>query len=560
MMTTATARPTLPRLFLVVGWLLAAAPAAFSAAPKWLKLEGPDFVIYSDAPEKQVVDCALRYAGFRHAFNTLFAEPGRQMPPSTLLLFYRDKPFRALLPAKKEDTFRTVNVSCDVDGQALNVFAIDGDRDEALGRTFEFETMWALRSLGHFVPLWMSQGAGEVLSTLQVNPDKGKMVLGLAESHEFNETYDWPVFFTLGNNSKEYSEADQLGDYLNQAWGLMHWVLLTDGNNPAGFNALEQALRTQNAIPAIQAAMHVPEKELTRTIRRHTGKRREMPFDTAAVKASFHLSPAPGAEVLVQTSEALLASGRDYDASAKLDEAAALAPDLPMVKEARARQRLREDRTRDAVDLYREAIEAGSRNFAAYLRSAALRLDDNSSGGRDVAGEGGAAAATALTEIRRALELNPGSLEAYRLLGRALFVLRNPTAAQVEELAAGAVPGPDGLSVRLYRAMLYSRLGRRDRCVKEFRTLLSEPWMTDDVREKVLEQYAGEMERLDIQKVEKLAEARDYAGAFAVISAGESDSEPAVAEKYPHFRQWLVEKIRHDPDATPEQRKLAGLE
>ncbi|MBS0631585.1 MAG: hypothetical protein JSS11_06700 [Verrucomicrobia bacterium] len=567
MMTTARARPILSPRLLGLGLLLAVVPAAFAAPAKWLKLEGPGFVIYSDAPEKQVVDCALRYAGFRRAFDALFGEPGRQLPPSTLLVFYHAKPFRALLSndhspilRRPGESFVTSNVSREVDGQSLNVFALDGDRDEAMKLTFECETMWALRSMGHYVPIWMSQGAGEVLCPVRVQPDKNKVVLGEAYARKFSENFPWPKFFTISTSSMEYNDMEQLSDYLDQAWGLMHWVLLADGNNLAYFNALEQRLRTEQPVPALAAVMNTTEKELTRAIKRHTGKRRELPFDTAAVKASFRIAPAPEAEVLVQSSEVLIFSKREAEADMKLIQARELAPDLPMVKEAIARQLLRQDREREAVDLYREAIAAGSKNAAAYLRSARLRLNDSSSGGHDVAGEGGQEAVTSVTEIRQAIQLNPGNLEGYQLLGRAFFVLPKLTAEQVDELTPGAVPGPEGVPVRLYRTMLYSRLGQRDPCAQEFRAILADPAIPDETRRVIVRQYATEVNRIDAKRIQKCVEAEDYAGAFAIISAGEADPEPTVAAAYPRFRKWLKETIRAKPDATPEQRKLAGLE
>jgi tetratricopeptide (TPR) repeat protein len=506
------------------------------------------------------VDCALRYAGFRQAFTTLFGAPGRELPPSTLLLFYRAEPFRALMPEDRRKDFKMVNLSFDVDGQSLTTFALSGDRDRALRMTFEFETIAALRRTGHFVPQWISQGAGGVLATTNVQAGKGRIVLGEPGDRSFSQTYAWPKFFAISKQSPEYKDPTKLSDYLDQAWGLMHWVLLSDDNSLARFDALEQRLRGEDGVAAVATVMKTPGAELTRAVRHQAGKRRDLPFDAAALQARFHISRAPEAEVLVQSAEVLLACRRDADAAAKLTQAVALAPELPAVKEARARQLLREGRTHAAVDLYREAIAAGSGNFSSYLHSAAQRLDDSSSGGRDAAGEGGAEAVTAVTEIRQAIQLNPGNLEAYLLLGRALFVLPNLTAAQIDELTPGVVPGPEGQPVRLYRAMLYDRLHERDACAKEFRALLADSGLSDDLRRIALRQYAGAMERLDGRRIEQLAEAKDYAGAWAVISAGEADPEPAVAAVYPRFRKWLQEKIRANPDATPEQRKQAGLE
>jgi tetratricopeptide (TPR) repeat protein len=541
---------------------MAAFPAEVTAAsPAWLKLETDEFVIYTDAPEKQAVDCALRYAAFRRAFSELFIGPGHSLPPSTLLLFRKDKPFRALLPPATEKNTKVVNYSCEVDGMSLNAFALAGDRDRALEMTFEFETIWALRRLGHFVPIWMSQGAGEVLSTVTLS--KGKCLVGREGDRSFDDAFAWPRFFEINQDSKDYRDSGmELARYLAQAWGLMHWILLAEGEGDrrSRFESLEQRLRTAPAIEVVPATMNTPVNQLAKSIRRHGRVLREIPFAEAAVKAAFRLSPAPEAELFVQRANLLCAAGRVPECNLQLDQARALAPDLSAVQEAWARRMLREGRPRDAMQLYREAIAAGSKNFAAYLQSALLRLDDGMSYGSDRAGEGGPEAVTAVAELRQAIRLNPGSLESYRMLGRAFYVLPALTEAHIAELSPGATTGADGELVRFYRAMLYSRLHRRDDCARDFRAILADPETSDQLRRGALSQFVQEIVALDARKVEKLVATHDYAAAFEIVATGESDPEHSVAEGFGRLRDWLQKIVRKDPNATAAERKLAGLE
>jgi tetratricopeptide (TPR) repeat protein len=153
----------------------------------------------------------------------------------------------------------------------------------------------------------------------------------------------------------------------------------------------------------------------------------------------------------------------------------ALAPDSVWVKEAAARQASRNGEKDDAVKLYREAIAVGTKNAVAYLVSAGMRLDEYSLGRTDFAGGGGASTDIAIKEIKQALELAPGNIEAYRLLGRAFYILPKLTEDRLTDLNPAMVSGADGCVVRFYRALLYQRLGKLPQCVNDLQTIINDP-------------------------------------------------------------------------------------
>lgn len=556
--------PALSRLTLLLA-LLALCPAGgprLAAAPAaWLKVETRDFVIYSDAPERAVVECAVNYAAFRRAFGELFLAPGQTLPPSTFVLFRQEKGFRDVVPRDTQagNDMKTVNFSCEVDESPLSTFALAGDRDHALELTFEFETIWALRRLGHAVPLWMSQGAGSVLSTVTLR--KGQCLLGDEGRRRFTDRLEWPRFFEVGETTKFYREAtSELGDYLAQAWGLMHWVLLSEGDPRARFDAIEQALRTRPALEVVPEITHTPLPQLSKTLYRHPKRGRTLPFDEAAVRASLRIAPAPEAEVLAQTSNLLFAAQRTAEGIARLDRAAALAPELPAVQEALARRCLREGSQREAIDHYRRAIAAGSTNFTAYLLSATQRLDDNRTFGSDQAGEGGPEALVALGELRRALAIYPGSVRCTQALGRALYVAPQADPAGLDELSRGVGDGDAAQVVRLYRALLHSRLGDRASCARDFREILADGSVSPKLRAAVERQYLQETVASDASRIDKLARAQDYAAAYALLAAVEQDDDPLLRQNYQRLREWLKKAVARDSSATPAERKLAGLE
>jgi hypothetical protein len=265
-------------------------------------------------------------------------------------------------------------------------------------------------------------------------------------------------------------------------------------------------------------------------------------YHPPAVLAGFHISPAPEAEVLVATAELLVAAKNVVEGNAKLDRARELAPDLPAVKEAWARRMFREQRNAEAIDYYREAIAAGSKNFAAYLRSAVARLDDARTHGADVAGQGGEPAMTAINELRQAIRLNPGSAEAYTALGRAMYVAPQITPDGIAELSRGVFLGEQGAIVQLYRAALYYRMNQLDDALNDLRQVLANPDLGAPNREFARNRIAGYLFDRDAKRLDALVREKNYAAAREILDAAAKDDEcEPAARDYARMREWLEE-------------------
>ncbi len=520
-----------------------------AAAPLWRHIQTPDFVIYSDAAPSDVTEFAVKFSAYHYAFRTLFAAPGHALPPTTVLLFRRSKEFAAHTPKVQNRKTTLVNYSVDVDGTALLALAVSRDPDEAISRTFEFETIWALRRMGYYLPVWLAQGAGEVLGTVEVSA--GKCLIGresgpYAEQFATNrDTIPWPRFFEIGESSPEYAGKLATGTFHSQAWALMHWVLLKDDQTRERFQALAASLKNMAAIDAVQAVMGEPSDHFRTAIERHLRHFRAprlLAFDDAAVRASLKITPAAEAEVLAQTSNLLAAAGRIDECNAQLERARKLAPDRPEVKEAWARRAIRENQPDEATRLYREAITAGSKNSAAYLNSATARLDASAIGNSDREGGGGPETLIALREIRHALELNPGSSEAYRLLGRTFWLLPELAGSYVDELSAGITAGEAGSRVRYYRALLYFRLGKTDESFADLQQIIDNAEVSVTDRNRAKERLAFEHYAIDRKKVNQLVLEKRHDEARRIIELAISRGLDADStERYSVLRSWLEE-------------------
>ncbi|HET7538104.1 MAG TPA: hypothetical protein VFJ90_16705 [Candidatus Didemnitutus sp.] len=509
----------------------------------WSKVTTDDFVAYSDASQNDVAEFLVQYTAYRQVFRKMFGAPDHRLPPATLMLFRRTADFQDHGP-RRDSTTELRSFSVGVDGRVLLSLSVGGDRAEALRLAIEFETTWGLRRCGYYVPLWMSQGTGKVLSTLQVR--NGKVRVGRATEgidywfYDRSEELPWPHFFAVTADSPDYKGATQAaGTYHSQAWALMHWVLLDDAAGAARFAGLAARLRTQLGQEAIESVMNTDVRKFSEAIRRHlkgSRKVQEFDFDEAGARSRLKFASAPPAEVAVLKAELLAASGRSESAQ-QLLYARQVEPDLPVVKEAWARKATRENNPDEATRLYREAIECGSTNYMAYLNSASARLDDSAAGGADYAGGGGRGTTKAIEEIKTAMTISSGDRWTYQLLGRAYYVSPTITEENVKELDAGVTLGEDGEAVRYYRGLLWLRLDRVDEFKADLEQVIADPETTTWFRTAAKRHLAYQAYSSGEKRVQDaLTEGKVEEAQKILVALDALDLDRNTAQRYRHLR------------------------
>ena len=191
----------------VVTFISASAPW-LPAKDAWIRVEGDGIVVLSDAAQKDAVEFAVNYSAFRRAFNEWFVPAGRRLPPTHLVLFRRRATLLKYCSGPQGwDVEKTVFTS-GVDGSALLALSLAGDRQRPLETVFEYDTAWSLARIGYFLPLWMGQGAGEVMSTLRI--EKGGSILGrdpgdIVSSLGNEDWFPWDRFSRIQTVSPEYN-------------------------------------------------------------------------------------------------------------------------------------------------------------------------------------------------------------------------------------------------------------------------------------------------------------------------------------------------------------------
>ena len=536
-----------PRISLFLMTWIGVVAADAASRQKWFRASTDEVYVLSDSSPKAVAEYAVKYSAFRQAFTKILAPEGHPPPPVVLILFRSEKELKEHL-GKSEKEANTVAANIEVDNTAVLALSDTGNRDDALSMAFEFDTIWSLRRVGYFLPLWMTQGTGEVMASLRI--EKGACVIGgdleRAESRlNRGSLLSWQRFFDIYEESPEYFGKDATGIYQAQAWALMNLILFQEGKPRERFLELTKKIYDrQNELKAVEALVGVPAEKLERAVWRQTGGAHEVriPFDEKAIMARVKVEPADPAEVMVRESDMLVAYGRAPEGDALLDEAVALAPQAGYVNEALARREMRRQDQTAAARYYRQAMAAGSTNTNAWIISAAERLTQAQAYGSDVAGGGGNNTLTALDEIHRALQLDPGDRNAWRLLGRIYFVLAKPDEAGVAELSRAVTDDENGLQVRYYRGLLQYRLGHTAEAMVDLKYVGEHPRTSRTLRLSASNFRAQLQFRADQQLVEQLVHEGKHDEARTVVDRGsEQAAGTPTVKTYGQLRAWLEE-------------------
>jgi hypothetical protein len=539
---TPLALRTVTWLVLVVA-MIGPRAAAIDPKAKWIRVKTDQVEILSDARQKDAVEFAVQYSAFRYVLAEMIGPAAQKLPASTVMLFNDTRQFQRYFSTPKA-SLEKVSISTEVDDAALVGQSLGGNRELSLQMAFEFETTWGLRRMGYFLPVWAAQGTGKVFSTIALK--KGVCIVGQFEGSALdawlNEPVAWPRFFDVSTDSPEYTQARVMGFYHSQAWALMHRIWLGDANGRERFNQLPEKVRAIGGLAAVESVLGVTAKQLTRELTlyaRGASHTREFRFNEAGLRARMEVGPAELPVVAVQLSNLLYSAGKELEADRELNEAWSLAADMPFVKEALARRELRRRNLDAAVALYREAITQGSLNPRAYLISAAEWMKVTS-GRTDQAGGGGIFADKAIADLRRALQLNPGNMEAYRMLGRAFFLRPEVSAEHVEELSAGVGPGDESGHVRYYRSLLLGRLKRNADFQNDLEALLQSPQTATWIRAEVEQRVNQAAFNVALERAQNLVASAKFAEAHEwVISQQQTAAGRALAAHYEKLLQWV---------------------
>lgn len=210
---------------LLLGWSRTA-----SAAPRWIRVDTPNFIVIGTGGERHLANIGAEFEGFREALTRLVSKTAASSPVPTVVIVFPDD--RSFAPYKPTYEGHPVNVGGLYAGESHINYILLGPSyaDDDLRGLFHEYTHLVIRNTSPGIPLWLNEGLAEYYSSFQIGNDGRSVVIGgPIDSHlRVLARERWLPLSTLiatDESSPQYNENSRRSIFYAESWLLVHMLL-----------------------------------------------------------------------------------------------------------------------------------------------------------------------------------------------------------------------------------------------------------------------------------------------------------------------------------------------
>lgn len=461
------------RLCLISVLLVTAAQrTSLANPPAWIELRSPNFIVITNANDKQAHRVAYQFEMIRAVFRQFFGISTSAKEPPLIIIAAKDEAtLKTLLPEFWAKKGTTHPAGIYLGGPEKNYVGLRLDADMNQEAYEPFEPLYheyvhyLTRRMMSRLPLWMVEGLAEFYGNTRL---RGKMVYVGAPSSSnirvLREKAMLPLstLFAVDASSPYYHEEDKTSIFYAESWVLTHYLMTRDWREGthrlSQFVALlgqnvpqEEAARRSIGEPAaLQEALNLYVRDFAFTVGR-------LDAPAEVDESDFTPQPISEAESLAVRADFMVHDHHYAEAQEMLEESLKLDPKLAAAHESMGFLSDQQGKTEEAGKWYSQAVALNSQSYLANYYYAVNLLKDKPIG--DSAGR-------AESSLRTALKINPDFAPAYDALAY-LLMGRNQNLEEAHIMALHAVTlEPGNAHYRLRSAQVLERMGRTDDAVK----------------------------------------------------------------------------------------------
>jgi tetratricopeptide (TPR) repeat protein len=455
--------PVTKRGPLVLITVLLALACVAARRDNWVEVRSPNFIVVSNAGEKQARKTALQFEEIREVFRaSLKVAAGHPTPVVTVIAAKDEDTMKQLLP---EDYVKGHVHHTGLFVYRMNIYfaaVLLGQEGTSPYETFYHE-YYHLLTVPYFpdLPLWVAEGLAEFFGHTQI--DDKSVSMGRADANLLEELRDQPfiplnVLFRVDASSPYYNEDKKTSIFYAESWALTHYLMVGDraAHRPM-FNAYLKALGEGKSQEEAAAATLGDLKKLQSDLLSYIHNARFYDLTAPAVPkvsdGDLHVRPISEAEAEAYRGGFAAIRGRLDDAKQLLEQAVQADPKIALAHE------------------YLGLAQFVDGNHPAALQSLsdAINLDPNNSFTRFLRAEldmmgGGTMSHNPRVEddLRQAVALSPNFSAPYGLLA-AYLAAQNKDLPEALTFAQQALSfEPANSSYQLDLAEVLARLNRFD--------------------------------------------------------------------------------------------------
>lgn len=439
----------------------------------WLQVRSPDFVVLTDANEKQGRRVAFQFELIRAVFRQFFNIPGSAKDPPVIIIAVKNEDdLKPLLPESwaKKGLMHPGGIYLGGPEKNYIVLRLDATtKQEGEGEPFEplyHEYVHFLtRRFMSQLPLWLVEGLAEFYGNIRI--ESNRVIVGVHSESNLEVLHSTPplplsTLFAVNASSPYYHEENKASIFYAESWALTHYLTTRDWHEGThrvtqfvtllgqGVGADEAARRTIGDPARLQ-------NELIEYIDRRAFAAARLDAPARLDPKDFEAAPTSDAESLAVRAD-FMAHDRHYqEAQEMLEEALKLDPKLAAAHESMGFILSQQGKMDEAIKWYSQAVALNSQSYLAnYYYAMNLfkgSLDDDS-------------AAKAESSLRAAIKIAPDFAPAYDALAY-LLASRHQNLEEAYRMALTAVSlEPGDVHHRLMSAQVLEMMDRVDDAVR----------------------------------------------------------------------------------------------
>jgi tetratricopeptide (TPR) repeat protein len=436
---------------------------ARDAAPTWVQVRSPHFIVMTDSNVRQASHLADQFERMRAVLHTLF--PGAKVdPPEPIFVIAAkdQKSFRTLEPADYLAKGKLPLGGYFLQGPEKNyiLLRLDAESEHPFATVYHEYTHFAFSGAREWMPLWLNEGIAEFFQNTDIH-DKD-VALGQPSTEDVlylrqNRLIPLPVLFAVDHNSPYYHEENKGSVFYAESWALVHYLEITDRQSHQDrITAYAQLLaRKQDPVSAAAVAfgdLNKLQRELEMYIRESSFHYFRIPSPPSPGVASFETSVVSATDADARRAEFLAYNGRTAEAHALLDAVLKEQPNNALACETLGYMALHDQDFADARKWLTQAVKLDSKSYLANYYYASMSMNDN--GLKD--------ASAIEASLKAAIQLNPAFAPSYDRLA-ALYLMQGEHLPEAHMLELQATElDPSNLYYRINTARLLAAMKRED--------------------------------------------------------------------------------------------------
>lgn len=378
-------------LHTVIAWACVA--ASVQAAPAWVRIETPNFVVFGEVGERGTREVARSFERFREAMARILPAAAHKAAVPTIVVVFRDqKSFGRYRPRYNGRPVELGGFFYGTREQNVVALAVESHA-QALRIVFHEYAHLVIMNAARTLPTWLNEGLAEYYSTFKIDPDGRSAILGAVVPEHVallrrENLLPLEELFSIDPRSPHYNEGSRRSVFYAQSWGVVHTLVSAE---PDRSQQLSQYVRAiLSGAGSVEAWRQTfGDLDIHRAMRSHLSKPR-----VRALQARFSTElatvEAAGIQVAPEEIEAVLGDvlrlvAPPEEAEAHLQQAAARQPASPRATALLALLRAEAGKYEEARALLANAV-AGPDWLASYTAAVALTQVIMGTSGEDQSG------------------------------------------------------------------------------------------------------------------------------------------------------------------------------